>query len=229
MPIWRPLSRSWCPRCWKMGNLFNPDALFWRWCSRILDIMVLSLCWFFCSLPVVTVGAASAALYDAAVHGVRWDEAGACARFFRTFRRELKTAVPAALLWGAALVVLLWCGQQIGVAIQDPGPVLAATALLVALLLFVLGTVSWLFPLLSRFTFSFGALNRTAGQFFIVHLPSSVLLALLLAVSAWACAQLWVLIFFVPCTETLLASFLVERAFRKHMPPEEREEDAPRQ
>lgn len=214
-----------------MGNLFNPDAFLWRWCSRILDIMVLSLFWVFCSLPVVTVGAASTALYDAAVHGIRRDESGAYARFFRTFRRELKTAVPAALLWGAALAVLLWCGQQIGVAIQDPGPVLAATAVLAALLLFVLGTVSWLFPLLSRFTFSFGALNRTAGRFFIAHLPSSVLLALLLAVGVWVCVRFWFPVFFVPCTEALLASFLVERAFRKHMPPEEREagEDAPQQ
>ena len=207
-----------------MGNLFNPDALFWRWCSRILDIMVLSVCWFFCSLPVITAGAASTALYDAAVHGIRRDEPGAYVRFFRTFRRELKTAVPAALLWGAALAALLWCGQQIGVAIQDPGPVLAATAVLAALLLLVLGTVSGLFPLLSRFTFSFGALNRTAVQFFMAHLPSSVLLALLLAGSVRVCFRFLFPVFFVPCTEALLASFLVERAFQKHMPPEKSEE-----
>lgn len=80
-----------------MGSLFNPDAFLWRWCSRILDIMILSLFWLVCSLPVVTAGAASAALYDAAVHGIRRDEAGAYVRFFRTFRRELKTAVLAVL------------------------------------------------------------------------------------------------------------------------------------
>ena len=216
-----PRWRSWCPRCWKMGNLFNPDAFLWRWCSRILDMMVLSIFWFFCSIPVVTVGAASTALYDAAVHGIRREEPGAYARFFRTFRRELKTAVPATLLWGAALAVLLWAGQQIGVVIQSPGPVLAATAVLAALLLFVLGTVSWLFPLLARFTFSFGALNRTAGQFFMAHLPSSFLLAVLLAASAWACFRFLFPMCFLPCIEALLASFLVERAFRKHMPPEE--------
>ena len=202
-----------------MRNLFNPDAFLWRWCSRILDIMVLSICWFFCSIPLVTVGAASAALYDAAVHGIRRDEPGAYVRFFRTFRRELRTAVPAALLWGAALAVLLWAGQQIGSAIQEPGPVLAATAVLAALLLFVLGTVSWLFPLLSRFEFSFRALNRTAIQFFMAHLPSSALLALLLPVSAWICFRFLFPIFFMPCVEALLASFPVERAFQKHMPP----------
>lgn len=134
-----------------MGKLFHPDAFLWRWCSRILDIMVLSLFWLVCSLPLVTAGAASAALYDAAVHGIRREEAGTYARFFRTFRRELKTAVPAALVWGAALAALLWSGQLVGTAIQEPGPVLAAAAVVVLLLFLVLGTMAWMFPLLSRF------------------------------------------------------------------------------
>lgn len=203
-----------------MGNLFNPDAFLWRWCARILDIMILSTFWFFCSIPVVTAGAASTALYDAAVHGIRRDEPGIYVRFFRTFRRELKTALPATLLWGGALAALVWCGQYIGVVIQAPIPVLAASAVLVLLLLFVLGTVSWLFPLLSRFTFSFRALNRTARQFFIVHLPSSVALVLLLCVSAWTIRRFLFPVFFVPCTEALLASLLIERAFQKHSPRE---------
>ena len=201
-----------------MGNLFNPDALLWRWCSRILDVMVLSILWFFCSLPAVTAGAASAALYDAAVHGIRRDEPGAYARFLRTFRRELKTGCLASLLWGAVIAAPLWGGTQIGRAIQEPEPVLAATAVIAALLFFALGTACWMFPLLSRFEFSLGGLLRTAIQFFIVHLPSSLLLTLLLAGSAWACAKFLFPVFFLPCTAALAASLLIERAFRRAMP-----------
>ncbi len=201
-----------------MGNLFNPDAFLWRWCSRILDMMILSTLWLLCSLPVVTVGAASTALYDAAVHGVRRDEAGTCARFFRTFRRELKPGCLAVLLWGPVIAALVWCGTIIGTAVQEPVPVLAATTVLVLALFFALGTVAWMFPLLSRFTFSFGALNRTAGQFLIVHLPSSVLLVVLLAGCAWACFRFLFPVFFLPCAGTLLASFPVERAFARHLP-----------
>lgn len=204
-----------------MRKFFDPDAFLWRWCSRILDIMVLSVCWFFCSIPVVTIGAASTALYDAAVHGIRREEAGGYARFFRTFRRELKPAVLSALVWGVPLAAVLWGGQLIGTAIQDPIPALAATAMFVLLLVFILGTVAWLFPLLSRFTFSFRGLNRTAVQFFFAHLPYSVLLAVLLAVSAWLCLRWMFPVCFLPCAEALLASFLVERAFQKHMPPED--------
>lgn len=205
-----------------MGNLFNPDAFLWRWCSRILDVMVLSILWFFCSLPAVTAGAASAALYDAAVHGIRRDEPGAYARFLRTFRRELKTGCLASLLWGAVITAPLWGGTQIGRTIQEPGPVLAAAAAVAALLFFALGTAAWMFPLLSRFEFSLGGLLRTAIQFFIVHLPSSLLLTLLLAGSAWACVKFLFPVFFLPCTATLAASLLIERAFLRHMPQEER-------
>lgn len=193
----------------------------WRWCSRLLDVMALSVLWFFCSIPLVTTGAASAALYDAAVHGLRREEAGTYTRFFRTFRRELKPAVLATLLWGSVIASLLWGGRLIGTVIQEPAPVLTATAVFAALLLFALGTVSWLFPLLSRFEFSFRALNRTAVQFWIVHLPSSVLLALLLAVCTWVCARFLFPVCFLPCAEALLASLLVERAFKKHLPEPE--------
>ncbi|MDE7218741.1 MAG: DUF624 domain-containing protein [Oscillospiraceae bacterium] len=186
-------------------------------------MMVLSILWFFCSLPAVTIGAASAALYDAAVHGIRRDEPGAYLRFFRTFRRELKTGCPATLLWGAVISVLIWGGSLIGRTIQEPGPVLAATAVFVALLFFALGVVSWMFPLLSRFEFSFGGLNRTARQFFIVHLPSSLLLVLLLAGSAWVCVRFLFPVCFLPCAEALAASLPIERAFQKHMPSKEGE------
>lgn len=203
-----------------MRDLFNPDAFLWRWCSRILDVMVLSILWLFCSLPVVTIGPATAALYDAAVHGIRRDEPGAYARFFRTFRREVKTGCLATLLWGSVIAAVLWGGSLIGRTIQDPAPVLAATAIFAALLFFALGVVSWMFPLLSRFEFSFKGLNRTAQQFFIVHLPSSFLLVAALLGSVWACVKFLFPVCFLPCAAALAGSLPVERAFRHHAPPE---------
>ena len=73
-----------------------------------------------------------------------------------------------------------------------------------------------------RFEFSLGGLLRTAIQFFIVHLPSSLLLTLLLSGSAWVCVKFLFPVFFLPCTAALAASLLIERAFLRHMPQEER-------
>ena len=74
------------------GNMFNPMNGFWRGLGRVCDLVGLSICWTVCSLPVFTVGAATAALYDAVFHGVRKGEMGDYSRFFHTFRDNFKTA-----------------------------------------------------------------------------------------------------------------------------------------
>ena len=46
-----------------MRSLFNPESFLWKPFGYIGDLVVLSLLWV-CSIPVVTLGASSAALYD---------------------------------------------------------------------------------------------------------------------------------------------------------------------
>ena len=45
---------------------FDPENAVWRPLGFLGDIVTLSLLWALCSLPVVTIGSASCALYDAA-------------------------------------------------------------------------------------------------------------------------------------------------------------------
>ena len=199
-----------------MNGFFSPEVPFWRWCGKLLDVMILSVLWFFCALPVITIGPASAALYDAAVRGIRRGDPAPWVRFFRTFRAELRTGSLLTILWGAVVAALalvrwrLWTGV---------GGLPAATGS--AALVFALGAASWAFALLSRYEFTFRDLNRTALQFFVVHLPSSAALGLLAAVSVDLCLRFAFPVFFLPCGEALLASLLVERAFRRHASPEE--------
>lgn len=88
------------------ASMFNPENGFWQWIGKAADVMVLSLMWLFCSLPVVTLGAATAALYDASVKCVRGGEHGAWSRFLRTFRRELAPASLTTLIWVPAILGL---------------------------------------------------------------------------------------------------------------------------
>ena len=93
-------------------NFFNPDNSLWRFLGKLADLFLLSGCWLLCSLPLVTVGSASIALYDAVSHGLRHDEGGIYRRFFRTFRSELKRGIALTLLW-TAIGLLLSFGYQI--------------------------------------------------------------------------------------------------------------------
>ena len=48
-----------------MGKLFNLDSPVMQGLSKVADLIVLNLMTVLCSLPVITAGAARAALYDA--------------------------------------------------------------------------------------------------------------------------------------------------------------------
>ena len=50
-----------------LRRFFNPDSLIWKPLGVLGDLVVLSLLWAVCCMPLVTVGPASAALYDTAV------------------------------------------------------------------------------------------------------------------------------------------------------------------
>ena len=48
-------------------SIFRPEGPIWNICNAITDTLQLSCLWCLCSLPLVTMGAATTALYDAAV------------------------------------------------------------------------------------------------------------------------------------------------------------------
>ncbi len=56
------------------GSIFNPENKFWQTLDHLADLLILSLLWLLCSLPLVTAGAATTALYDAAAHCLRGPE-----------------------------------------------------------------------------------------------------------------------------------------------------------
>lgn len=204
-----------------MNRIFNPDSFFWKCFDKMADVVGLSLLWFLCSLPVLTIPAASTALYDCAVRCVRGGEPTVYSRFFRTFKREFKLITPAGLLWGGA-VLLPMAGSRILAAASQGSRLLAVLAVMYYVLMVIpAGMLCWLFPLASRYRLTFRELNRTALQLWLAHLPSTVIMAALLALCVDVTAQLLLPVCCLPCLLALAHSLLVERAFRKHMPEEE--------
>ena len=90
------------------SGIFNPQNRFWQTLDHFADLLILSLLWLVCSLPLVTAGAACAALYDAVARCVRGAEPLPWKRFWQTFRRELPCAAAVTVAWGALLWLLAW-------------------------------------------------------------------------------------------------------------------------
>ena len=83
-------------------KLFNYDSPFSQAAMRAASSCCLNLLWFVCSLPVVTAGASTAALYAVTLKLVAGEDDHPARRFFRAFRENFKQAT---VLWGVALGV----------------------------------------------------------------------------------------------------------------------------
>lgn len=90
----------------KMNKLFNVDAPFWRFVGKLADAVLLNIIWVVFSLPIVTIGASTTALYYVTMKIVRDQEGGSLLRqFWKSFKENFKQAT---IIWLICLVLLLF-------------------------------------------------------------------------------------------------------------------------
>lgn len=206
----------------RRSRIFDPENVVFRNLARLADVVGLSLVWILFSLPVLTIGPASAALYQAVRRGIVTREDGAYACFWRSFRENLKVglAATALTLAGAGLLTL---GRQVmytAAVTMGQQAVVFYYAYLV-LLAVPGGILCWMFPLLSRYRVNLGQLLVRSAYVAVRFLPSTVVLVLLLMEAIQSCIAVFPLILFVPVLECLLASLFIERAFLRLSPTQE--------
>lgn len=198
-------------------NLLKPDSALMITMSRITDCIFLSLFWLLCCIPVVTTGASFAALYDASYRTFRRNERNSWQRFFGVFRSNWKAGILPTVVfllagWGLLkAVIALW---NLAVAGTLSWMLFSALAFVAVL---VLGTLSVLFPMLSRFENSFGALLKNTVFLALANLPRTAILSAINAAALFLCVRLVVPLFFLPSLAALLGSLLIEPMFRPYM------------
>ncbi len=202
-----------------LRSIFNPDNLFFRFTDRVLDLIVLSLLWVVCSLPVVTVGAASAALYYSCAKCLRHKEGGAYRSFFAAFRQNLRTGSAA-----TAVFLLLALLLTVGYAVLERLAPDVFRVMYLVLLLLPIAVACCAFPLLSRFACTVGGLLATSLRLTLRHLPRMLALAALYVAGAALTLRLWyaAVVLLTPALCALLSTYLLEPVFRRYTPPEER-------
>lgn len=201
------------------SSLFNPDSSFWRPFGSLVDVLALSVLWVFTSLPVITLGPATAALYDATARCVRHGKSGALSRYFSTFRRELKQGALLSLIFLVLMVLLLFplrfFWSAVTADLSGARIVLAAYAIL---LVIPFGALCWVFPILSRFTSSLPGAVKSSFQFSLAYLPTTLLLVLSAVLAGLVSALYWAPVLILPCLVALLWSLFIERIFAKYTP-----------
>lgn len=202
-------------------NLFNPENSLMITMTQVTDCIFLSLFWLLTSFPLVTIGASSAALYDAVYYGFRQGDKHPWTRFFRSFRSNLKSGILPGIVYlvifllGAWGLITVWNNavwQNVSIA------AFSAAALVVMLLL---GILSILFPMLSRFNNSFGGLLRNTFLLGLLHTPRTLGLGLVNGLSILLCARFVFPLFFLPALAALISTLLLEPMFKPYMREDE--------
>ena len=199
------------------GGIFGFGGKYTGTLSKLFDVLMLGLMWLIFSIPVVTIGASSAALYYAVVKSVKNDDGYASAMFLKSFKLNLKQGVILTVIIG---VILYLMGLNVGILMEKAegifGIVMMGFYITIAVYL-VLAAV-YIFAALSRFDMGLGWFLRV-GVFMVArYFLTSIMIAVILASAG---ALVWcipLLILIVPGPAAFLISEFMERVLARHTP-----------
>lgn len=202
-------------------NLFNPDNPLMITMTQVTDCIFLSLFWLLCSFPLVTIGASSAALYDAVYYGFRQGDKHPWSRFFRSFKSNLKSGILPGIIYLVIFGFGAWALIQVWNAVAWEKVNIAAFSAAALVVMLLLGILSIIFPMLSRFNNSLWALLRNSLLLGLLHLPRTLGLGLVNGLSILLCARFIFPLFFLPALASLIDTLFLEPMFKPYMGEEE--------
>lgn len=159
-----------------MRRFFDLDSPLMRTLARFTDLMFLNILTIICSLPIITMGAAVAALYGATAR-LQEDEGHIFSNYFSCFRENFRQAT---CIW----LILLPIGAIIVLAIlyySNGNVKYPMIPTIIVILGFVMwaSTLSWAFPLQARFYNTVKGTLRNAMICSVAFLWRSLLMTVL--------------------------------------------------
>lgn len=198
-----------------LENLFSMEGPYARFMNWLWNILVLSVLWLVCSLPVITLGASSTAAYYAASKVIRRKTGRIHQEFYSSFRRNLHQSLVLTVVW---ILLLLVIGVECLYLYSDPQIPIPVLYLFDAMLLVVLAWGTYLWACLSRFDQSSFALFRMSVVLTFRHLPTTILLlALFILVLLGVYFMPWGILLFPGCGY-FLSTYPVEKILLKYSP-----------
>lgn len=202
-------------------NLFKPDSGLMITMNQLTDCIFLSLFFILGCFPVVTAGASFAALYDSVYHGFRKGDKHCWQRFLSTYKANWKESILPTLVFYAVVFCLgktlipLWNAAVYG---EISFAVFSGAAFIGVL---IVGILSVLFPMLSRFENTTAQLLKNTLFLSMAKLPRTLVLGMLNTVSGFLCLVYIFPLFFLPALAALIGTVIIEPMFKPYLPAEE--------
>lgn len=183
--------------------------------DKLGDIILLSVLWFVFSIPIITIGPASAALYYAVVRRFRLGYNTPFKDFLHGFRQNLKQGIIITLIY---IVYGLFVALDILFAQRGIGNIKLPSfygQIAYVLLLPIAFTLPYVFPYLSRFTSTIKTTFRNSFLLASSHFIHTLGILVLMIGSAFAMPLFPPSILVVPAICALICSYMIENDFSK--------------
>lgn len=79
-------------------KFFSVEGPVYRFMTTLLNVFLLNLCWLITSIPIVTVGASTVAMFDVMLKLVDDEEGYVVKQYFKAFKANWKQGIPLGLL-----------------------------------------------------------------------------------------------------------------------------------
>ena len=206
-----------------MEFLFN--SKLYHYMTKLAECMILSILWIVFSLPIITFGAATSALYYCAVKVIRKDGGSALKDFWQAFRANFRQSIIVTLLAFGTVILTVAIGTAI-YAVSPQADTLKKIYI-AYIILFSCG-IAWMHYVLSyiaRFEAPVQTVLKNSLIICLMNLPSTLSFAVLfiavIVVLIMTAPASGVALFLLPAAYALITSFMLEKIYRKYMPAEE--------
>ena len=160
-----------------MNHLFNLDGPVLQFINKIVYSVYLNILWFICSIPIVTIGASTTALFYVTLKISKNEEGSITKAFFHSFKENLRQGT---VIW----LILLAFGIILGIdgyvlyhmRFENVFWTLCTAVFCVAAAAYAI-ILMYIFPLLARFDNTIGAMFKNALFIGVRFLFCTVLMA----------------------------------------------------
>lgn len=199
-------------------RFFHMDNPVFSFISRIGDVMLLSFLWLATSVPIITLGASTTALFDCCIRIIRSRDSSIIKDYFKAFKNNFKQATIIFIILAAVGGVILadmyfWAHSDLPFATFMNAVSIGIAVLFCATLLFV-------FPVQAVFENTVKATIRTAFLMFLKHWPTTVALLAGAGAIGYLCymipAAAYIFLIFGTGTFGMIYSLQFVNIFKQH-------------
>ncbi len=187
--------------------------------NKVTDLILLNILWLLCSLPIITAGAATTAMYYVCITSIRCGDGYVVKRFFKSFKENFKQITPiwiCILVFCALLVFNIIFWAQIGWDIAN----------IMQFINGIIGTIGlvyimWLFPVYAKLSGTNKNLLKNAAAFAVGYLPYTGVILCITVFVIWANLKSVIansiMLFIGFALLAYMQSFFFYRVFLKHI------------